>query len=369
MNNTVMLGTISLNNMAGGLERNIVYLANNLVEIGHKVILLTFDFPHATSFFEIDPRVVWIKAGVSQPHTAVTFRTRLQLIGNIRSAIKMYGVRQIVIFSHGLMARFLAAALGLCVPIICSERNALSMYSFIRQRKWNLNFLLLIFARKITVQFDEYKNDYPFWLRPKISTVHNPVFPPANQSDLSRPIILTVGRLTLQKRFDLAIKSFADTLQQYPCWQLHIIGSGPLASELQGLIDTLGVSQSVSITPPTKSMEVHYKECSVFLSTSQWEGFPNALAEALSYGILGIGFEDTKGVSSLIKDGRNGVLARGEPSVANLKEALLRIMKTQSDWPNMSKNARLISDIYSPDKWIVAWLTTLQSANNSNRKG
>ena len=369
MTQSIMLGTISLNNMAGGLERNIVYLANRLANEGHYVVLVSFDLEHAESFFEIDSRVVWIKVGVSQPHAPITFAKRLQLIKHIRSAMIRHDIRKVVVFSHGLLVRFLTAGLGLNSKFICSERNAISMYDFIQQRKWNLNFILLALVEKITVQFDEYENDYPFWLRRKIVTIHNPVFPSANQSDLSKPIILAVGRLTTQKRFDLAIKSFAGMLQQHPNWQLRIVGSGPMASELQELINTLGVSQSVSIKHPTKSMERHYSECSLFLSTSQWEGFPNALAEALSYGMLGVGFENTKGVSLLIKDGINGFLVPGEPSVPNLKEALFRIMKTQSDWPHMSSNARLISDIYSPKEWIAKWLTTLQSANHSNGEG
>ena len=72
--------------------------------------------------------------------------------------------------------------------------------------KWNLNFLLLAFVKKITVQFDDYKNDYPFWLKHKIVTIHNPVFLHLD-FQIFRKRILMVGRLAVQSGFDIAIKA------------------------------------------------------------------------------------------------------------------------------------------------------------------
>ena len=44
-----------------------------------------------------------------------------------------HDIHKVVVFSHGLLARFLIAGLGLKISFICSERNALAMYNFIRQ--------------------------------------------------------------------------------------------------------------------------------------------------------------------------------------------------------------------------------------------
>jgi len=363
MNNTIMLGTISLHNMAGGLERNIIYLANYLASTGRKVVLLTFDFPDASSFFEIDPRVIWVKAGATKPHTKTSFREKFRLVGLIRKTIRQHQVKQIICFTHGLLMRFLAAAFGLKIQTICTERNSLTMYDFTSHRKWSLNFWLLCFVDKIALQFDAYKNDYPFWVRHKIITIHNPVFAPKSCTDFSNRTIVAVGRLTTQKRFDLIIQAFAITAKTHPDWRLKIVGDGPLHDDLMALIKALGVADIVSISAPTKSITNIYEDCSIFAIASQWEGFPNALAEALSCGLLGVGFSQTAGVSQLIQDGFNGVLAHGEPTSQHFSTALTNLIEKEEQWPTMSNNAMQISKTYSVEVWQAAWLNALRASD------
>lgn len=363
MHGTVMLGTISLHNMAGGLERNVIYLANFLASTGRKVVLLTFDLPDASSFFEIDPRVVWVKTGAIKPHTKTSLVEKLRLIGLIRKTIQQYEVKHIICFTHGLLMRFLTAAFGLKIQTICTERNSLTMYDFTSYRKWSLNFYLLFFVDKIAVQFDAYKNDYPFWIRHKIITIHNPVFAPKFHTDLSKRTILAVGRLTTQKRFDLIIEAFADTAKTHPDWRLNIVGDGPLYDDLMALIKALGVADIVSISAPTKSITNIYEDCSIFAIASQWEGFPNALAEALSCGLLGVGFSRTAGASYLIQDGFNGALAYGETTSQHFSTALTNLIKKEVQWQTMSNNAMQISKTYSVEGWKAAWLNALQSSD------
>ena len=363
MNDTVMLGTISLHNMAGGLERNIIYLANFLASTGRKVVLLTFDLPDASSFFEIDQRVIWVKSGTTKPHTKTSLKEKFRLIGLIRKTIQQHEVKQIICFTHGLLMRFLAAAFGLKIQTICTERNSLTMYDFTSHRKWSLNFWLLCFVDKIAVQFDAYKSDYPFWIQHKIITIHNPVFAPESCTDFFNRTILAVGRLTTQKRFDLIIQAFAITAKTHPDWRLKIVGDGPLHDDLMALIKALGVADIVSISAPTKSITNIYQDSSIFAIASQWEGFPNALAEALSCGLLGVGFSQTAGVSQLIQDGFNGALAHGDTTAQKLSNVLNTLIERQAEWHSMSENAMRTSNTYSVAAWQAAWLNVLQSSD------
>ena len=139
-----------------------------------------------------------------------------------------------------------------------------------------------------------------------------------------------VGRLAVQKRFDIAIKAFAIVLKYHPDWHLHIVGDGPLHSKLNTLAKKLGIHESVSILPPTRSIEVHYRECSIFLIASQWEGFPNALCEALSCGLIAIGSEETSGVPNLITSGKNGELIHGKMSTARVAKTLVNTIERKN---------------------------------------
>ena len=68
----VIFVTVSLANMAGGIERNITGLSSILSE-SYRVQLVSFDWPGAHSFFEVSEKVMWHKIAVSEPHSKIGF--------------------------------------------------------------------------------------------------------------------------------------------------------------------------------------------------------------------------------------------------------------------------------------------------------
>jgi len=82
----IILASIALDKMAGGLEKNIVHLANEMQGRGYRVYVVTFDLPEAVSFYPLHPDVEWHKMGVSVPHQKISFKDRADSIGKIRVA-------------------------------------------------------------------------------------------------------------------------------------------------------------------------------------------------------------------------------------------------------------------------------------------
>ena len=109
----VALGTISLNNVAGGLERNIIFLANRLSELGFKVYLYSFDCEVESSFYPISPEVNWVRLGVSRPHQKASIWEKLETVAKLRAAIIRHDIDSIICFSHGLLPRFILVSLFL----------------------------------------------------------------------------------------------------------------------------------------------------------------------------------------------------------------------------------------------------------------
>lgn len=356
----IALATIALNNMAGGIERNIVYLANHLANTNREVFLITLDQEDAVSFFEIDPRITWIKVGKTRPHKPISFRARWQQIAAIRQNLRANHIDQMICFTHGILLRFLAAAAGLGIRTICSERNALDMYRFISTQKWNANYLALAFVDKIIVQFDSYCRDYPLWTRHKINVVNNPVPRAKTQTNLSQKVVLSVGRLVAQKRFDLLIRAFAIFQNEHPEWQLAIVGEGALRDELISLISSHNLTHKAKIVSAKENVAETFADATIYAQPSQWEGFPNALAEALAHGLIGVGFAETRGVNNLIVDGYNGVLAKGPISPDGLAQALTKIIELQDQWPDISDRSRRISALYSYELWQQQWFDALE---------
>ncbi len=345
--------------MAGGLERNLIYLSSYLAELGNDVLIVTFDKQNTDCFFKMDRRVTWIALGLSKPHTKISSIEKIRLVCSLRATIKSYNVEKIICFTHGLLSRVFLSSLALNVKIICTERNALTMYDFLSQRKLSLNFILLNFVDIITVQFDAFKNDYPKWLHKKIKTVNNPVFQPSKKLKRFNPVLISVGRLCSQKQFDILISAFDSVRKVSPEWSLLIIGEGDKKVELETQIKSLGLGACVSIQPPKKNIFTLYQRATFFVSTSQWEGFPNAMAEAMAHGLIAVGFKQTAGVSKLILHETNGILIDGQPDAFRLAETLKREINNSQRWVKMSSEATSISKIYSVENWKRQWKETL----------
>ena len=156
---------------------------------------------------------------------------------------------------------------------------------------------------RITVQFPGYVRDYPWVLRYKIGVVHNPVFPSEPIPLAGREkLILSVGRHAAQKRFDLLVRACQMVFHKHPDWRLVIVGDGPLTSELQNLIVQLNLKGNVELVAPVDDLRPLFSRAIFYSQPSQWEGFPNAQAEAMAAGVIPIGFASTRGVADLIEN-------------------------------------------------------------------
>ena len=368
------LSTISLHDMAGGLERNIVSLANELVRRGHAVSLITFDRQYARSFYRMDDGVLWYKVGVSQPHGSIGFGDRLRLVRAIRAALRESGASVVVCFHHGILVRFVLASLFMDTRLIVSERNSLSLYEHTRRSKWNPNFLLMLLADRVTVQFPRYVADYPRLLRPRICAIPNPVAPPATHAcpgadRAAKPLrLLAVGRLCAQKNYGALITAFADLAPRYPEWELVIVGDGETRESVVADIARHKLEgRALLSSPASGEMSDVYRRASLFCMPSRWEGFPNALAEAMAHGLPAVGYSGCDGVRDLIMHGENGLLAEGNGDTRSLREALDRLMADPAQRKRMGESAVKSIQPFRPELIFSRWENLLNAVETSRR--
>ena len=365
-----VLATISLDEMAGGLERNIVNLANRLVRKGHNVGLLTFDWESARSFYAIDEGVRWYKVATSQPHAPISFGNRLRLLLGIRRVLKDANASVVVCFQHGILARFILASLFMKIRIVVSERNSLTLYDHIKQSKWSLNFLLMFLVDRITVQFPQYVKDYPRWLRSRIVVIPNSVLPAARRAQPGngggrRPFeLLAVGRLCAQKNYEALIAAFASVAPRHTDWHLVIVGDGGMREQLLTEIARHKLEHCARLIPATPSVFDAYESAALLCIPSKWEGFPNALAEAMAHGLPAIGYQGCAGVKEMIAHGENGLLAIGNGNVKSLSEALERLMANPIQRERMGKAAEQCVRRFDPDRIFPRWENLLGRIGN-----
>jgi glycosyltransferase involved in cell wall biosynthesis len=144
------------------------------------------------------------------------------------------------------------------------------------------------------------------------------------------PVVLGAGRLVRQKRFDVLIRAFARVVQTRES-RLIILGEGEERPHLQGLIRAFDLESVVSLHGFVDNPLAYMSRASLFVLSSDYEGLPGALIEALACGIPVVATDCESGPREILQDGRVGrlvpvgdIAALAEAICAALSEPLVR---------------------------------------------
>ena len=346
--------------MAGGVERMSILIMNQMVKRGFRVGLITWDPDHAEPYYPLDDNVVWMKLNLGSPYEAATWKQRLARQFKIRKFARTFKPDVAIGFQVGSFVTAKTAMLGLGIPMIAAERNSPDLFDYVnsgaKMRK-RAEFALGL-ANCITIQLESYRQKYAPFLRDKIVTIPNPVGQPAlpdfpNEIISTPKRLLNVGRLSYQKNQHFLIKAFAKIAAQNPSWILTIVGEGEKRAELEALISNLGIDSQVELIGAVNDVELWYGNSTCLVFPSLWEGFPNALVEAMSFGLPAIGLNSTSGVNELIKHGYNGLLsANDEQLFAGAMQSMINDIDLRKD---MGRKAYQSILEYQPEAIFDQW--------------
>lgn len=145
------------------------------------------------------------------------------------------------------------------------------------------------------------------------------------RADLGSKTVLTAGRLATQKGYDMLIPAWAVVASQHPDWRLEIHGSGPLRKDLEALVASHGLSDSVSLEGPSHDLGADMARASIYVLSSRVEGLPLVMLEAMSKGMAVVSFDCPTGPADIIDDHRNGLLVPAK-DIAGLGRALAEMI-------------------------------------------
>lgn len=154
---------------------------------------------------------------------------------------------------------------------------------------------------------------------------HVPTRPAALPND-GIPTILGVGRLSEQKNFPLLIRAFA-RLRQVRDARLLILGQGPDRDMLRALADDLGLGEDVALPGFVPNPYDYLASADLFVLSSDWEGLPTVLIEALALGTPVVSTDCPSGPQEILQDGAYGRLVPMNDEQA-LAESMLASLET-----------------------------------------
>lgn len=349
---------------SGGAERVISRLANAWAADGRHVEIVTLESAQAAPFYPLDPAVVLRPLGVA----AASKGLGEAILGNLRRLVALRRAIQasqpdvVLAFTDVTNVRVLMALLGTRLPVIVSERVDPSQHSI--GRVWN--FLRDRFyprADVLVVQSERAARFFPR-LAAQLRVIPNPVVLPevAARPRAEGPRqLVSLGRLHEQKGFDRLFRAFAQVAERHPNWRLTIWGEGPERSALEQLRDALGLQARVALPGNTTAPYERLAEADLFVMSSRYEGFPNALCEALAIGLPAVSFDCASGPAEIIAHGESGWLVP-PGDVDQLAAALDRLMGDAALRQHLAANAMRVRDTYALPKVLAMWDDAIRAA-------
>ena len=175
-------------------------------------------------------------------------------------------------------------------------------------------------------------------------------------SDCSAKRVVAVGRLDYQKSFDRLVLAWEKVHEEVPNWTLDIFGQGEWKNMLQEMIDERGLQNCIKLNAPTKNIGAEYANSSMLVMSSNYEGFPMVMIEAMACGLPVVSFDFKCGPRDIINHEQNGLLVPNG-DIQGLADAMIRVMQDDNLRKEMGMNARKVVEKYSEEKVMRKWIS------------
>ncbi|MDR1475141.1 MAG: glycosyltransferase family 4 protein [Holosporales bacterium] len=348
---------------SGGAERVLSELANRIVEKENsRVSLITFSAENAKPFYPLSQKIKLIQLNQSKNETFYLIRLKniIKRVLCLRKMFKKLKLDAIISFVDIANITTLIAATGISVPVIVSERTSPQNYKIPRlyQRIRRLFYPRAVF---VLIQTESCK-DYFHYLD-NIKIIPNAAMIPAcTKKEMSSEVknIVSTGRLHPHKDFDVLINAFKHLSERFPNIKLTIYGEGPERVNLEKLVESLNIQNRVFLPGVVSDIHSILADADLFVFPSRYEGFPNALCEAMAVGLPVIA-SDCAGNVDVVRDNIDG---RFFPvgSIRALTELMTELLNDYEQRKRLSGNAKSICNRFHPDKIFAMWDRLLNEA-------
>jgi glycosyltransferase involved in cell wall biosynthesis len=191
----------------------------------------------------------------------------------------------------------------------------------------------------------------------RATAIHNPLVAPVALVPVnngSRRRVVTLSRLSIEKRADWLLRAFASVADGFPDWDLEIYGLGPQRNTLEHLAEDLAPPGRIRICGFSKDPYRVLAGADVFVSASWVEGFGNAIWEAMACGVPVIAMEAGPSVRRIVRHGIDGVIV-SQNSVGGLAVALERLLHDEVERKNFAARAPEVVSRFSMPAALKQW--------------
>lgn len=343
---------------SGGAERQITLLANQMVKRGHEVHFVIL--AECNYCYPLDERVNIYDLSKEESGNGISriikrFKALKRITEKISPDVSVHYWFQSayfsVIFPHKYRGKVIYAERA---DPYDKEFNGI-----VGAIRWVADF----FIDGFVFQSEGARDFFSRRIKKRSVVIHNSVNVPQEKYPIPtnrEKRIVNIGRLHPQKNQKILIDAFARIADKYLDYRLDIYGDGELKSDLLEQIKNLHLEDRVFLCGTTKAIYDKIYNASLFVLSSDYEGIPNALLEAMALGLPCLSTDCRPGgARTLIADGENGYIVPRKDMKA-LSDKMDFILSHPEDAARISIKARDIALTHTDEAVFNKWESFLQ---------
>jgi GalNAc-alpha-(1->4)-GalNAc-alpha-(1->3)-diNAcBac-PP-undecaprenol alpha-1,4-N-acetyl-D-galactosaminyltransferase len=346
---------------SGGAERVCSILANAWAERGWQVTLVTFTRAEQPPFYRLHPAVVHRPLGIARVTPGLGGRAGnlFRRVRTLRRALRASAPDVVVSFMNNTNVQVVAAAFGSGVPVVVAEHSDPAQHDI--GPLWSrLRSLAYPHAARVVVLNQRVLETFSTAIQRRSRVIPNPVLEASPRSRADEPprasskTLITLGRFSPEKGFDLLLDAFAQVAARHPDWRLVIWGEGPLRASLEEQRNRLGLTHRVCLPGLTTEPYGELQRADLYVLPSRYECFPMGLCEAMACGLPVVGFDCRTGPREIIEHGVDGILVPAG-DVTALASALDRLMGDPDERARLASRAPAVTDRFGLPRVLALW--------------
>jgi len=343
----------------GGAGKMIVKLADGLAQNDDYEVIMYVE-EKAGKHYPMDERVqIYQETQFFNNYLTRHFQEMFQL----RKRVKEIKPELVVSFQTNQNALAVYATRGRNIPVIVSERGDPYVYTNIiaKLKTWLINK-----AEGGVFQTHKAMEYYGKGLQSRSRVIYNPcpvdIVERPKWEERKNEIAYAARFDIQQKRQDLMVRAFARVVEKHPEMQLVFYGQGePDMTVIKNLVEELGIQQNVRFEGLVTNVIERIKDAKMFVLSSDYEGLPNSLIEAMIAGLPCVSTDCSPGgARELIESGVNGVIVPVGDEV-KLADAINDLLNNPEKADRMGAEAQKIREKLAPEKIFSQWIEYIDS--------
>lgn len=343
----------------GGAERVVSNLANQFAREDYEVIVATEW--QGENEFELEKNVRRVHVGLRPSDEGKSRLTKMWLrVKYLRKFLRDEKPDVAIAFAHKANYRALTASVGMKMPVIISVRtDPVGHYDSLSDRIR----IPLLFPRAAgcVFQTEGQRDFFPEYVRKKSRIILNPVndkYLNVQGPAVRKKTVAQSGRLVDFKNQPMLIRAFLMVHEKHPDYDLKIYGGDSLDGTkeiLEKLIRENHAENFIRLMGASDSLEKQLPEASVYAFSSDWEGLPNALLEAMALGMPIVATDcPCGGPRTVMTNEVDGLLVPIKDPEA-MAEGICRLIEDRELAERLGENARRIGEKVNGKAIIEQW--------------